>query len=156
MDAIERGSLGDLVSEKTFATYKVGDVWQADIKRKAVEFANDSAGKWFFVGGQTGCGKTHICTAIVGRMMQLGKPVRYMLWVGESEPLKASVNDAEGYAEAIWPIKNADALYIDDLFKTGARADGRTIPTPADIRLAFDILNYRYLAGMTTIIADGH
>ena len=40
------------------------------------------------------------------------------------------------YQPKIREIKHAEVLYIDDLFKTGY--------TKADIRLAFEIINYRY------------
>mgnify|MGYP007129053868 CR=1 FL=1 len=34
---------------------------------------------WFYIGGQVGAGKTHICTAIANRLMLQGKGVRYMI-----------------------------------------------------------------------------
>lgn len=157
MAAIERNRIGDLVRQWTFETYEAREDWQKNVKARAEQFAADCKGKWFFIGGQDGSGKTRICTAIVGRLMEHGIPVRYMKWVGESEQLKAAVNDFESYNDLMWPLKNADVLYIDDLFKTGDRIDehGRreTYPTPADIRLAFEIINFRYLAFAPTIIS---
>lgn len=149
MAAIEKSGLGGLVQTRTFEAYPVKEQWQAVVKQRAEEFANDSAGKWFFIGGQDGSGKTWICTAIARRLMQRGIPVKYMLWVGMSEQLKACVNDPGEYNDLIRPLTNAEALYIDDLFKT----EKNTVPTSADIRLAFEILNFRYLGGLTTIIS---
>jgi hypothetical protein len=53
-------------------------------------------------------------------------------------------------------LKNADVLYIDDLFKNG-KDDFGTVkqPTPADINAAFEIINYRYNnPGKITIISS--
>jgi DNA replication protein DnaC len=94
--------------------------------------------------GSVGSGKTHLCTAICGALLDQGKFVRYMLWRDESVKLKAIVNDGEYEAE-IKPLKNCQVLYIDDLFKGGA--------TAADIKLAFEILNSRYNRRLTTIIS---
>ena len=41
-------------------------------------------------------------------------------------------------------------LYIDDLFKTGYAQD----PSAADVGIAFDIFNHRYINDMITIISS--
>lgn len=120
------------------------------IKDRAIAFA-ESGGRVFFVGGQSGCGKTHICTALATCLINRGKSTRYMLWTSEAAKLKACVNDVD-YETLIWPLKSVDVLYIDDLFKpTGANSQ----PTSADIRLAYEIINYRYNIGdKVTIISS--
>jgi len=68
-----------------------------------------------------------------------------MLWRDEIARIKALVNDAEQYGAMMQEIKNADVLYIDDLFKTGKDDFGKVKqPTPADINAAFEIINFRY------------
>ena len=99
-------------------------------------------GRIFITGN---CGKTHVCTAIAIKLLKQGYDTRYMLWRDEAAKLKSLVNDTEEYEKMINEIKNADVLYIDDLFKTGKADNGKAQkPTPADINLAFEILNYRY------------
>ena len=49
-------------------------------------------------------------------------------------------NDDRGYQEDIKKFSECDVLYIDDFFKS----ENQTPPTPADIKLANEILNYRY------------
>ena len=95
-------------------------------------------GRIFITGNS---GKTHICTAICGHYIKAGKNVRYMLWRDDAVKLKSVVNDFEQYQNQITEFKNVDVLYIDDFFKT---KDGEE-PTPADINLAFELLNYRLL-----------
>ena len=68
--------------------------------------------------------------------MKANKEVRYFLWRDEAPKLKALVNDREEYERIIEQVKRVDVLYIDDFFKGTV--------TPADINLAFEILNSRY------------
>ena len=40
--------------------------------------------------------------------------------------------------------KTSEVLYIDDLFKTADQGGAKVPPSSADVRLAFEIVNYRY------------
>lgn len=133
--------LDNVLSDYTFAKYDAAEDWQKDIKNKAMEFCKDDNSNWFYIGGQTGAGKTHICTAIAGYYIKHGKDCRYMLWRDDAVKLKQLVNDHVEYQKMIEPLKNVDVLYIDDLFKVQRGAE----PTGADINLAFELLNSRLL-----------
>ena len=61
--------------------------------------------------------------------------------------------DNERRAEILKGFKSAQILYIDDLYKTGKAADGSSNPTGADIGLAFEIINHRYINHLPTIIS---
>jgi len=146
---IEKSGLKNLLDKYTFENYKVTEPWQKVFKESAERFINDHTGKWFYAGGQVGCGKTHICTAIVKELLKQGIPARYMLWRDEVVTLKAVVNDEVEYPKLINPLKTVPVLYIDDFFKTGDELDkfGNLVkkrPTQGDINVAFEILNYRY------------
>lgn len=141
LSRIENCGLKELLDEYTFEKYFASNEWQKHIKTKALEFTNsDVYGKWFYIGGQVGCGKTHICTAMAKQFLDNGITVKYMLWRDEVVNLKAKVNNDEEYSRAIIPYKTVKMLYIDDFFKT---MHGET-PTQGDVNLAFEILNYRY------------
>lgn len=138
---IEKSGLKDLLSEYTFEKYTVENEWQRNIKQKAVEYSKlDITSKWFYIGGQVGCGKTHICTAIVNEFLNKGKNSKYMLWRDEIVELKANIMNDTEYQSIINPLKTIEVLYIDDLFKT---EKGKN-PTTSEINTAFEILNYRY------------
>jgi DNA replication protein DnaC len=130
----------------TLENFKAAAPWQKAMKDKALEFLN-ADGVWFFIGGAVGCGKTHICTAICGELIKR-RSVHYMPWRDATVPLKASVTDEEEYQRLIRRPKSADVLYIDDFFKGGH--------SEADVRLAFEIINHRYVNGLTTIISSEH
>lgn len=141
---MKRSGLKDIIKDYTFDKFIDTEPWQKSIKSAAMEYAQDPNG-WFYMGGQVGAGKTHLCTAICREFLLSGRKVLYMLWRDEIVQLKANVNDAEAYGKLIDKYKTVDVLYIDDLFKTGKAADNSTQkPTPADINAAFEIINYRY------------
>ena len=137
---IERSCLKDLMKDYTFEKFIVSSDWQKKAKNMALEFLKDYENKWFFVGGQVGCGKTHLCTALVGAFIRSGKPAHYMLWRDEVVQLKAVVTDDEAYGKAIRKLKEIEVLYIDDFFKTERGKQ----PSTAEINIAFELLNYRY------------
>ena len=75
------------------------------------------------MGGQSGAGKTHLCTAVTVHYIRKGKEARYMLWRDEIAQIKAIVTDSAAYAARMDALKKTPVLYIDDLFK-GSLKDG--------------------------------
>lgn len=141
---LNRSGLKARVKDCTFDRYEAQEGWQQTIKAKAQEFAAGHGDDWFFIGGQSGAGKTHICTAAAIAKLKQGRELRYMEWREEVPKIKASITEAAKYAETMQELKTVDVLYIDDLFKNGRGADGNVaLPTAADINLAFEIINYR-------------
>lgn len=67
------------------------------------------------------------------------------MWREDSVILKSLVNTSE-YTERFKEFKKADILYIDDLFK----GDGTTA---ADIKLAFELIDFRVRQCLKTIIS---
>jgi DNA replication protein DnaC len=153
---LNRSGLKNVVKDYTFDKYETPDAWQQTIKQTALRFCKDELNNWFYIGGQSGAGKTHICTAIAVHYIKHDKEVRYMLWRDEINRIKPVINDAEQYRELVTPLKEADVLYIDDLFKNGKDKQGNVEPpTAADVQLAFEIINYRYNnPNLVTIISS--
>lgn len=141
---MERSGLKNIIKDYTFSKFEAAETWQQTIKEAAMRYAKNPEG-WFFIGGQSGAGKTHICTAICRDFLMDGKEVKYMLWRDDVVKLKNAVTDLEQYERLVDQYKRVEVLYIDDLFKTGTAADGtQQRPTGADINVAFEILNFRY------------
>lgn len=152
---LKKAGLLNMVTKCTFDAYQTPDKWQSIIKNKAMQFCQDDEHRFFFIGGQSGAGKTHICTAITAHYINQGKKARYMVWFDEANKLKGLVTEPGEYAAVMDEIKKTDVLYIDDLFKPIKGANGQvTPPSYADIRLAMEIINYRYNnPGLVTIIS---
>lgn len=142
---LKKLGLGESVLEKTFENFVVTDKWQQEIKAKAQKFVQ--GGRLFFVGGQVGSGKTHICTAILNKFLKDGKDCSYMVWEDIATKLKQDAYaDIEQYKRNFNEMKNVEILYIDDFFKKE--------PSKADIANAFQFINSRYLdTRLTTIIS---
>lgn len=148
---IERSGLKDALKKCTFESFVTENDFQKEMMFKAGSFIKHFKESWFFIGGQVGCGKTHICTAIVRKfLVGEGRNTRYLQWRDEIPKIKAKANSDE-YEELLKPWKTVDVLYIDDLFKT---EQGKN-PTTADVNIAFEILNYRYRnSQLITIISS--
>ena len=90
-------------------------------------------GRIFITGNS---GKSHICTAIVGKFLEQGYNVYYNVWNEIVTNLKQNAYDnPEEYNRQLTWLKNVSVLYIDDFFKT--------TPTTADLDKAFQIIDYR-------------
>lgn len=152
--ALKRSGLEDVVHEYRFDNYEAKEPWQKNALEVAKRYTDNYKDHWFFMGGASGRGKTHLCTAVAISLLKKGNEVKYMLWRDEARRLKSIVNDPE-YNADIQYYKSVDILYIDDLFKTG-RVAGKTaqMPTEADINLAFEIINSRAIQQKPTIISS--
>lgn len=151
---LKRSGLEDVVHQYRFDNYLAKEPWQKAALDIAKRYTDDYQENWLFIGGASGRGKTHLCTAAAISILKKDKEVKYMLWRDEARRLKSIVNDPQ-YNEDIQFYKTVDVLYIDDLFKTG-RGVGKTaqMPTEADINLAFEIINSRAIQRKPTIISS--
>lgn len=139
--------LGNLLEKCTFETFRIEHDWQRAMKNAAMRYVENHNGDWFYVGGQVGSGKTHICSAIVGELIKKGISAKYMLWRDEVTTIKRNMVE-DDYNVLIDKFRKAKLLYIDDFFKADSK------PTSADINIAFEILDYRYRANLPTIISS--
>lgn len=145
---IEESGLKPLLDEYTFENYNATEPWQKNALSVAKNFVDHCDGAWLFFGGQSGAGKSHLCTAVCGELLKRGRYVRYMMWRDESRKIKSVVNDDE-YSRIVEELKSVDVLYIDDFLKVQRGKQ----PTEADILLAFEILNNRDMKKSVTIIS---
>lgn len=134
--SIRKAGMADMASRYTFDSYRTNTQRLENIKRIAQAYiAADKS--WFFISGQSGSGKTHICTAICLELMaKKASEIYFMPWRDESTEIKNRITDQEWYQAKMQKLKRVPVLYIDDFLKGGAN--------DADIRLAFEILNARY------------
>ena len=152
---MRQSGLENSIRENTFKRFEAREPWQRKMLDMALRYVAEGwkDGRWLFIGGQPGSGKTHICTAIAGKLLY-EKPLLYVVWPQISKKLKALVTDAEEYEQEINKVETVHVLYIDDLFKPVMGDNGEKLPpTPADVKLAFEIINYRYINRLPTIIS---
>lgn len=146
LDRMRKSALGKMLEEYTFERFLTRESWQQNALETARRYYKSADG-WMFAAGQPGSGKTHLCTALVGKMMLRGDDIRYMRWVEDTQRIKFSAfgeRDPE-----IRILQECPVLYIDDFLK----AQNGMPPDARDIKLAFEILNTRYGSKLRTIIS---
>lgn len=126
-----------LKSIKKLDTFEIKEDWQKMLKNKAELFLQQNEKKCFYIGGQTGAGKTHLCSGIAWEFSQRGKSLKYMCWADEAKVL-TDFDNPKRYAR-IEELQNADVLYIDDLMKPCGKSCSKS-----EIYLAFELIDSRY------------
>ncbi len=143
---ISESGLTEELKSKTFESYNAAESWQKTCKNTALKYIDDNSRAWLFAGGQSGAGKTHLCTAICNVMLKRGLTVKYILWRRIVQKLDANRFNDENYQKILDDISKADILYIDDFLKS-------TDPKK-EINHAFEIINTRDTADKRTIISS--
>lgn len=141
---LKNSGLEGLFNKYSFDRYKTDFGFQKELLDKALKYVKDNSNKWFVVVGESGSGKTHICTAICKELIEQGREVKFISWLETANELKQCINDKAQYQSIMQAIKDIEVLYIDDFWKSNNKSE----PTPADIKLANEILNYRYNKSM--------
>ncbi len=132
----------------TFKDYKANEEWQKNILKQAIDYVKHFEDNWFYIGGQIGAGKTHICTAILRNIGEISNiSYIYIKCDEELEKLKQLTYDnSEEYGNVMYRLKNTGLLFIDDFF--------RKPPTEVDKAKMFDIINFRYLNNKPCIFSS--
>lgn len=146
---MKNSGLGDLYEKCTFDAYEVNTDWQKTCKVLAIRYAQTDGNGWLLFSGQSGTGKTHLCTAICSELAKRGRGIRYIQWKRLFDKLvqtKYKLNEQEALiSEAI----NADVLYLDDFLKMPKNAP----PTGEMLSFALEIIDARYKADKKTILS---
>lgn len=146
---IKRSGFGDALETKTFDTYEVNHEWQAKAVEMCKKYCTDKSLSWLFFGGQNGSGKTHLCTAICGTLIDGGHDVMYASWTELFKKLDALKYKHDEYADMIGKVCNAEVLYLDDFLKSKTEAERIQM-----LSTAFDIINKRVEMERKTIISS--
>ncbi len=153
IERMKESGAWDAMQVCTFDSFLPTRPWQKRARELAQAYAADPRG-WFAATGQSGSGKSHLCTAICRALMEQGRTVRYISWRETVDRLKEFRFDPEGRMALLDAIANVDVLYIDDLFKTGPGTAERYRPTPTEMSLTFSMIDGRYRSRKTTIVSS--
>lgn len=140
----ECGISREQLQNYTFANYRITSEWQKALMDKMKDYCMnlDKSKSWLYLGGNTGSGKTHLCTALFQRLINNGMTGRYMIWNSEISQLvmlKRSfyAENQDKYVDRIEELINCDVLYIDDFMQ-------RDISIDDSLNIAYEIINTRY------------
>lgn len=140
---------GDMLEKYTFEGYEAKEDWQKILKQGAILYTQQKVLPWLYIGGMSGAGKSHICTAAATRILKQGKVVKYVLWrdiFHKGETLR--YND-ELYNAYIKELGEIEVLVIDDFLKSMDSSKQGSV-----LEIAFDLINHRYNNSKATIISS--
>jgi DNA replication protein DnaC len=115
------------------------------VYRLAFEFARAPEG-WLVLQGVTGCGKTHLASAIVNYQYQAKKPALFIFVPEFLDHLRSAFNpDSKiSYDRLFEKVKNTPLLVLDDF--------GEQAATPWAREKLYQVINSRYNARLATVI----
>lgn len=145
---LQKQGLYEAARVKTLPNFRTSTDTQRTLKSLVRQFIAEQDPRWLILSGQSGAGKTHLCTAAFVRLsFDRGLDGRYLLWNSDGRRIKAAAKD--GDEQLLNDFKRCKLLYIDDLFKCKRDSE----PSDADVRLAYEILDHRYSHKLVTIIS---
>ena len=111
----------------------------------AVSYAAEPKG-WLAFNGAYGCGKTHLAAAIANARSRQGYPALFVVVPDLLDHLRAafSPQSTVSYDKRFDEVRHAPLLVLDDL--------GTESATPWAQEKLFQLLNYRYVAALPTVI----
>ncbi len=121
---------------------------QADSLERACNqarvFAQSLTG-WLLLQGKNGCGKTHLAAAIANQAVNTGVPTLFITVPDLLDSLRFAYQDPEAtFEERFEDIRSSPLLVLDDF--------GTQNATPWAQEKLFQILNYRYINHLPTVI----
>ncbi len=113
--------------------------------RLAFDFAKNPEG-WLVFMGETGCGKTHLASAIVNYRYEMGKPALFVVVPDFLDHLRSAFNPESkiSYDQLFESVKTAPLLVLDDF--------GEQSTNPWVKEKLYQLINYRYNSRLPTVI----
>ena len=113
--------------------------------KRVEEYAENPSG-WLVLCGDYGVGKTHLAAAAANKISNMGMSVLFVVVPDLLDHLRATFQpgSAVSYDQRFNEVRQARLLVLDDL--------GTQNTTPWAREKLFQILNFRYVAGLATII----
>jgi len=145
---LRTSGLSFVANAYTFDNFIADTPWQKYIKDTALEYIKEDYNTTgFYIGGQVGAGKSHVCSAIAIYLIKKGNRCKYVRWRDFTSEARACMN-SEDYKDFMKEHTSVKLLYVDDFLNTPS------IPTDSDLKLAYDLINGRYANGLNTIISS--
>jgi DNA replication protein DnaC len=142
----------ELQKNMTFINYKRRNNLSIEIQenmdevyRIAFDFARNPEG-WLVFMGETGCGKTHLASAIVNYRYEQGKPALFVVVPDFLDHLRSAFNPESkvSYDKFFESVKTAPLLVLDDF--------GEQSTNPWVKEKLYQLINYRYNSRLPTVI----
>lgn len=149
IDRIKHSGVSPSWLEKQFDSFETGSDWQKTMLDTAKAYAESESNDWLFVGGQTGCGKTHITTAIFTELLASGYRGKFLRWCDFVQRLQPIYFSESKFTEIFDKYANAGLLVLDDLFK---KSRGGNV-TEREFGVTWNLVDQLYNNGSRVIIS---
>lgn len=146
---MQSAGLGELYESCTFDRYIVSEDWQRRNKESAMRYSEQDGNGWFLFAGASGCGKTHLCTAICSELAKRGRSIKYVQWKRLLAQIVQTKFKQYEQDQIFDTLECADILYIDDFLKTPRNQQ----PDTEALSYALEIIDARYKADKKTILS---
>lgn len=151
-DAVKKArssGLGEYLN-KDLSDYEVTKEWQRRCKMIVENYlqAHSDDNVWFMACGQSGSGKTLLCSIIANNLLvKKGRSVMYVIWTDfvskcKRDMMSEKSNDVSARMEE---VKNVDVLFLDEVLKKY---------NETDLKYLIEIINYRSTNGKKTILTS--
>ena len=125
--------------------WQASEGWQKSAQKKVEDYIGKNWVNWFLACGQSGAGKTMLCSIIANDLLAKHHEVLYVRWSEFVQKLKGMLNRGEDYGRELKRLKEVPVLYLDDFF--------RTKPSDWERDVAFQIIDQRYTNELRTLIS---
>ncbi len=152
-EALRRMSNLEALDRFTFDSFRPEGMGLSPDRQKNLRRAYDVARAyarnpegWLFFRGGYGCGKTHLAAAIANVCLEQGINVLFVTVPDLLDHLRAAFAplSEQTYDERFEQVRTAPVLILDDL--------GTEYGTPWALEKLFQLLNYRYMSRLPTVI----
>lgn len=141
-ERLEKSGIADRVKNNTFKNYKANNETRLVSRNICIKYITDfNSQNALLLQGQVGSGKTHLAIATCNKLLEKYS-VKYMSYTKDITELKFNMNDTDFYNKKISEYRDVSVLFIDDLFKGFEKGDYNK--ARAELRIMYDIINYRY------------
>ncbi len=141
--------LPEELKDKTLTNFEYSESWQRQALESAVSFAKNPAGL-LFLGGQSGCGKSHLAAGIIYYVSKSGsQPPLYYSWPELLAAVRRSTRDWKA-ADIRETLKDCRAVVVLDDFLAAPNSR----PTTAALETAFEIVSARVANKRPTVLAS--
>lgn len=150
----KNSGMGELLDHR-LEKFEATDEWQKSVLKLANQYLENNSDSWFAILGQSGAGKTMICSAIANKLLKRYRKVKFMTWTEFTEKLKRMRFDVDR-DEYFDEFSKVEVLYIDDFLKgtVSVNSDVSYQVNQTDVKYAFQLINERYNKRLVTIISS--
>ncbi len=143
----------EYITSKTFDNFNCEDDQHRYALSQARKFLKQNKYPFLYIGGTTGTGKSHLTVAVYYKLVQQGYVGEFVKWENEYSSLNAErFSDPVAFKKRMNKLKYSEVLLIDDILWNEEQKQ----PSPAEWKVAKEILDERSIRGLKTLMSSNY